>query len=446
MNLIYLFLLIGLNAFFVAVEYAAIAARRSRLELLIVKETKATRMVEEWLSDPLSRDRLIAANQIYITLISLAMGALGADAFKDLLVPVFNRITLPVNWAILRGVLTALPFILSLLIVTAFQVVLGEQVPKVTVLRAPEKFALFAAPVMRILNAIFAKFIDVMDWAARQVLALFGISVATTHTSRISLEELELMVTGPELEGVIKKPEKEMISAIFDFRDLTVRQVCVPRTEIVSLDETSSLDEALEIFSREKVTKMPVFREDLDHVVGMLYLHDVVSASRAAGKKPKQVKDLAREALFVPETISVSDLLVQFKTNRQHIAIVMDEFSGTTGLVTLEDLLEEIVGEYSDLNDAASPEVQMLAGGQALVEGLILMTDFNQQFGLNLRDENYHTLAGYFLGKLNRMPRVGDVVDDLDNGVSLKVDAMDRMRITRILVTRIPPGKEQPDG
>ncbi len=441
MNLILLFVLIGFNAFFVAVEYAAIAARRSRLELLVVKETASSRMVEEWLSNPQSRDRLIAANQIYITLISLAMGALGADTFQDLLVPLFNHIPVPVDWDILRAVLAALPFVLSLFIVTAFQVVLGEQVPKVTVLRSPEKFALFAAPVMRVLNAVFAKFIDVMDWAARQVLALVGISVSTTHTSRISLEELELMVAGPELEGVIKKPEKEMISAIFDLRDLTVRQVCVPRTEITTLDETSSLDEALEIFTREKVTKMPVYREDLDHVVGMLYLHDVVSATRTAGKKPKKVGELAREALFVPETISVSDLLVQFKANRQHIAIVMDEFSGTTGLVTLEDLLEEIVGEYNDLYDAGSPDIQVLAGGQALVEGLTLIEDFNQHFGLNLRDENYHTLAGYFLGKLNRMPRIGDIVEDPDNGIAMKVDTMDRMRITRILVSRVPSGK-----
>lgn len=438
MKFLLLFVLIGLNAFFVAVEYAAIAARRSRLEMLVEKETAASRLVKEWLQNPNARDRLIAANQIYITLISLALGALGASAFEDILVPLFNKIHIPANWNLIIPILSVLPFFLSLFIVTAFQVVLGEQVPKVTVLRSPEKFALSAAPIMRILNFIFRKFIDVTDWSAKQVLTWIGISVATTQTSQISVEELKLLVAGPEMDGVIEKDEQDMISAIFDFRDLTVRQVCVPRTEMVAVEENASIDELIQLFSKENITKIPVFREDLDQVLGILYIRDLLAVAHNPGTGTRVAGELVREALFVPETISVHDLLVQFKASHQHIAIVLDEFSGTTGLVTLEDLVEEIVGDYRDSFDVSAPQIQTLADGKALVDGLILISEFNDHFGLEIRDDNYHTLAGYVLGKLERMPAIGDVVEDTEHRLRFRVEGMHRMRITQIVVSRLP--------
>ncbi|MBA4421315.1 MAG: hypothetical protein C0391_09225 [Anaerolinea sp.] len=438
MKFLLLFVLIGLNAFFVAVEYAAIAARRSRLEMLVQRETAASRLVKEWLQNPNARDRLIAANQIYITLISLALGALGASAFEDILVPLFNKIHIPANWDLIIPILRVLPFILSLFIVTAFQVVLGEQVPKVTVLRSPEKFALSAAPIMRILNFIFRKFIDVTDWSAKQVLAWIGISVATTQTSQISVEELKLMVAGPEMDGVIEKDEQDMISAIFDFRDLTVRQVCVPRTEMVAVEENTSIDELVQLFSKENITKLPVFREDLDQVLGILYIRDLLAVVHNPGPRARVAGELVREALFVPETISVNDLLVQFKASRQHIAIVLDEYSGTTGLVTLEDLVEEIVGDYRDSFDVYAPQIQALSDGKALVDGLTLISEFNDHFGLEIRDAHYHTLAGYVLGKLERMPAIGDVVEDTENRLRFQVEGMARMRITQVIVSRLP--------
>lgn len=437
LNLLLLLLLIGLNAFFVAVEYAAISARRSRLEMMIKHDTAASRTVKDWLQNPAARDRLIAANQIYITLISLALGAIGAKTFEVFLVPVFSSIQVPPRLEIVSSIIRVLPLIISLIIVTGFQVVLGEQVPKIVVLRSPERFALSAAPVMRVLNGIFRKFIDVLDWSAKQVLAIIGISVSTTHSARISVEEIKLMVSGPEMDGLIEKPEQDMISAIFDFGEMVVRQVCVPRTEIIAVEENTTLNEVVQLFTRENVTKIPVYREDLDHITGILYIRDLLTAVHRKDVEKKVARELVREALFVPETISVNDLLVQFKNRRQHIAVVLDEFAGTGGLVTLEDLVEKIVGDYRDTFDASAPPIQSLSDGKALVDGLTLISEFNDYFNLSIQDPNYNTIAGYILGRLGRLPVIGEIVEDRENKIVMRVESMEKMRITQVVISRL---------
>ncbi len=447
LNILLLLLLIGLNAFFVAVEYAAIAARRSRLEMMVEHDNAASRTVREWLQNPEARDRLIAANQIYITLISLALGAIGSKTFENILIPVFSSIKLAPQLEIISSIIRVLPLILSLIIVTGFQVVLGEQVPKIVVLRSPEKFALTAAPVMRILNGVFRKFIDVLDWSAKQVLAIIGISVSTTHSAQISVEEIKLMVSGPEMSGLIEKPEQDMISAIFDFGSMVVRQVCVPRTEIIAVEENTTLNDVVQVFSRENVTKIPVYRESLDHITGFLYIRDLLAAMHWKDSEKRVARELVREALFVPETISVNDLLVQFKNCRQHIAVVLDEFAGTGGLVTLEDLVEKIVGDYRDTFDASAPPIQTLSDGKALVDGLTLISEFNDYFNLAINDPNYNTLAGYILGRLGRLPVIGDVVEDRENKITMRVEGMDKMRITQVVISRLTDSSgRKPEG
>lgn len=437
LNIVLLIVLVGVNAFFVAVEYAAIASRRSRLELLIEHENAASRMVKDWLENPSARDRLIAANQIYITILGLALGAIGAKAVEEILRPIFTGIDFLPDWEAITTVVNILPLAISLLLVTGLQVVLGEQVPKVTVLRSPERFALFAAPFIRSINIIFKPFIDLLDWITKRTLKAIGLSAVSTHSSKLSIEEIKLMVSGPEMDGLIEKQEQEMISAIFDFGSMIVRQVCVPRTEIIAAEENTPLDEVIDIFSKENVTKIPVYKDNLDQISGILFIRDLLNAIHISARKPQKAGDLVREALFVPETISVNDLLLQFKNRRQHIAIVLDEFAGTAGLVTLEDLVEEIVGDYRDSFDSSAPQIQQLGEGKAIVDGLLLITEFNDHFGVSLYDPNYNTLAGYMLGKLGRLPVVGDIVEDPDHNLCLKVEAMDRMRINQVLVTRL---------
>lgn len=436
-DLLLIFSLIALNGFFVAVEFAAVASRRARLDILPNSEGRAGQIVRAWLEDPPTRDRLIAATQLGITVVSLALGAVSENTFAELLAPYFNRLQLTPALHFIDGILPALPLFISLVLVTSLHVVLGEQVPKVATLRAPERTALLVAPAMQVFGRVFRGFVNLLDWATRQVLALVGLPASSGHSSVYSLDELRQLVSGPEIEGVMEQHEREMLSAIIDFGEMVVRQVAVPRTEIIAVEAGATMEEITEAAIQHTISKLPVYENDIDHIIGIVHVRDLLAASRDPERQAATARSLAREALFVPETISVTELLHQLRARRQHMAIVLDEFGGTAGLVTLEDLVEEIVGEVRDSFDAAPPTFQTLPDGSTLVDGMTLIEDVNQHFGLHLADPNYDTLAGYVLGKLSRIPQVGDTVEDRENGVKIRVDTMDRLRIARLAIAHL---------
>jgi putative hemolysin len=369
--------------------------------------------------------------------VSLALGAVGENTFSELLDPYFHNVALPVSLQFLSGILPALPLVFSLTIVTSFHVVLGEQVPKVAVLRAPEKFALLAAPIMQVFSVVFKGFISLLDWATRSVLALVGLPPGSPHSSVYSLEELRQIVAGPEAEGVIEQPEREMLSAIFDFGELVVRQLAIPRTEIVAVEADAQLDEVVDLAIHSSATKFPVYEDNLDQVLGILHIRDVLAAMKDPEGHLRKARDLVREAIFVPETTSVNKLLQAFRARRQHMAITLDEYGGTAGLITLEDLIEEIVGEVRDPFEGGPPSIQTLPDGSALVDGLTLIDEINEFVGLHLVDPNYDTIAGYMLGKLGRIPQTGDTFEDPKEGIRLRVESMDHLRISRLAIQKI---------
>jgi CBS domain containing-hemolysin-like protein len=291
---------------------------------------------------------------------------------------------------------------------------------------------------------VFHGFISALDWATRMLLKLFGLPPASPHSSVYSLEEIRLLVAGPEVEGVIEQPEREMLTAIIDFGELVVRQIAIPRTEIIAVEADTPLDEVVDLATQTTVTKFPVYEENLDQVIGILHVRELLTVLQDPARGSLPARQVARETMFVPETISVNDLLHEFRARRQHIAIVLDEYGGTAGLVTLEDLLEEIVGEVGGPFDPTQPPIQSLPDGTALIDGLTLIEEINQHFDLSLYDPNYDTIAGYVLGKLGRIPNVGDVVEDTKEGVRLTVESMDRLRISRVTLqlTKTPEGSK----
>jgi CBS domain containing-hemolysin-like protein len=321
----------------------------------------------------------------------------------------------------------------------SIQVVLGEQVPKVTALQAPERFAANSAPWMQVFIGIVRGFIFVLDGAARAILAVFGISAnGHAHSTTFSVEDLRQMVSGTEAAGMIEPPESKMLSAVIDFGGLVARQVSVPRTEVIAIQAAVPIAEAARIVMQHGVTKLPVYEESLDQICGILHLKDLLPALLTNDRlNNRPAGELARDALFVPESIPVNDLLVQMRARRQHIAITLDEFGGTAGLVTLEDLIEEIVGDVRDPFDVHQPDIQPLSDGTALLDGMALIEEINDAFGASLYDPDYDTIAGYMLGKLGRIAQIGDEVVDTENGFRLRVESMDRLRIARIHLTRI---------
>ena len=439
LNILILLLLLSLNAFFVSVEFAAVTTRRARLDLLADEQHRSGRLVRKWLEDSSARNRLIAATQLGQTIASLALGAIGQNTFEALLQPYFNTVQMPGWLSFVQAVIPALPLVVSLLIITGLHVVLGEQVPKVAVMRAPERFSLFAAPFMQVFSTIFKWFIDLLDWATREVLRVTGLSDGSALAT-YTIEEVKQMVSGPEVEGLIEEPERKMLSAVIDFGEMVVRQVSVPRTEIIAVSCDATVNEAIQVAVEHTFNKLPVYDNSLDQINGVVHLHDLVQALQA-GESQRPVREIKRDALFVPETISVNDLLHQFRSHKTHMAIVLDEFGGTSGLVTLENLLEEIVGEVQDAFGNQPPDIQTLPDGTALVDGMTLIDEINEHFGLGLSDPHYDTIAGYVLGKLGRIPQESDEVVDEEHHIVLKVTHMDRLRIAQVSLNHANPKK-----
>lgn len=429
LELILLVILIALNGFFVAIEFSVVASRRSKINQLDKQHTRAAGIVSAWVSDTHSKDRLIAAAQLGITVASLALGMVGENAFQSLFSTLFSSFKGLSPTA--ENTIRVLPVALSLVIVSGLHVVFGEQIPKVAALRAPEQLALTMALPMNWFRQITSPFNHLLDAIANRVLRLFGLEHDGGHSMLYSVEELKLIVTESEESGVLRGEEREILHAVFDLRQTLTRQVMVPRTDIVMVESHATVADLLKLASDLPYSKFPVYEKDTDHVVGIVYMRDLIHVMTERHEET-QVRTLVREALFVPETLPVDVLLTRFRAQRQHVAIVLDEYGGTAGIVTLEDILEELVGEVQDQFEHEGPDIQQLPDGSSLISGMMLISEVNEAFALTIADENYDTIAGFVMGQLARIPRVGDIVEA--NGVRFRVEAMDNLRIDRLSI------------
>jgi len=432
-------ILITFNAFFVLIEFAAIVSRRSRVDQLAAEGGYGARILQRWLSDAKGRERLVAVSQLGITVVSLALGNQGELTFELIIGSLFKGIVVPPE---LAGIMQALPLVVSLLIISSFHVIFGEQVPKVAALRDPERIATFLAPPMRLFEWLTTPLVWLLDRIASWVLKRFGLTAEGAHSTVYTADEIKQIVRESGESGVLGESESELITAVFDIRDLVTRQVMIPRTEIKMIDVEGRFGDLIKLATESPHTRFPVYEIDADHIIGVLYVKDMIRAL-SNPREQRTIRSLTREVLLVPENLPVEELLARFRTRRQQIAIVLDEFGGTAGLVTLEDIIEELVGELADQFETARPDAQHLKDGTTSISGLMNITDFNESFNFHLVDGNYDTLGGYIMGKLERIPIVGDKIA-LDGGATLRVEAMDGMRVDRLsLVPATRPKAEQ---
>ena len=275
-NFVLIFILVALNAFFVSVEFAAVARVAPVSSCWQSSGNSSAKIVKSWLENPATRDDLIAASQLGITIVSLALGAVGENAFEAVLEPYFAKLSISANFQFLAPVLAVLPLVTSLVIVTSIHVVLGEQVPKVATLHQPEKMALIAAKPMQTFTRVFKWFIDLLDWATRHILSLMGIKMVGEHSVVYTVEEIKQILDDSEEGGVIQSPEHEMLHAIFDLGDLLVRQVMIPRTEIQAVEADTPLEELVQLVSSTAYTKFPVYEDNLDQIIGILHVKDII--------------------------------------------------------------------------------------------------------------------------------------------------------------------------
>jgi len=428
LKLVLVLVLVVANGFFVAAEFSLVSVRRTRIAELVEKGNLRARDVQKAIENP---DNVIAATQLGITLASLGLGWVGEPALSHFLEPAVHLFPLDIQPEVSRSIAAGISFAL----ITFLHVVAGELAPKSIALQDPEGTSLIVARPTLFTEVLFKPAIIALNGAGNLLLRLFGVEPASGHELVHSVEELKMLVEASTEGGVMEKDEGEMLHAIFDFGELLVEQVMIPRTEIIAVEADASLQDTVQRMVNHPYTKFPVYEENLDQIVGIVHARDVIAATQDPVRKHCTARDLAREALFVPQAISVNRLLQEFRARRQHIAIVLDEYGGTAGLVTLEDLLEEIVGEVSGPFDEQPPEIQPLADGQVLIDGLTLIDDVNEELGLHLSDPHYNTIAGYVLGRLGRIPGVGDAVEV--DGVRLEVREMDGLRIARLLLQRL---------
>ncbi len=425
LSLVGVALLILANAFFVAAEFALVSVRRTRVEELIQQGRIGAGAVKEALHDP---DRFIAATQLGITIASLGLGWLGEPALSHFIEPVIHSI--PAEWISLAS--HSISAAISFTLITALHVIIGELMPKSIALQNPEGTALFVARPTLIVQTILYPAITILNGIGNALLRLMGVQ-NTGHQIVHSVQELKMLVEASEESGLLEEEERDMIHAAFDFGDITAREVMVPRTEMIAVDADSPVNDLIQLAITHSYSKFPVFEGDVDHIIGIAHVKDLVRVQHN-DRLNATIRGLMREALVIPATSRLDTLLQEFRVKKQHLAIALDEYGGTAGLVTLGDLMTQIVGEVNDQFDKSTPEIQRLPDGSALIGGMALMEEVNDHFSLNLKDENYDTIAGFVLGKLKRLAKVGDTVDA--NGVHLKVEAMDGLRISRISLRR----------
>ena len=439
-------LLVAANAFFAAAEFALVSIRDTRILELIEARRIGARIVQR-----LHRnlDEVVNGVQLGITVVSLTLGWVGEPVLAHMVEQGLGEV--PHTNLYAHGIAITLAFVL----ITCLHVILGELVPKSLALQRGEQVALAVAAPMDVFLTITRPFIFVMNTAAGSVLRLFG-SRKLRQGPVHSPDELKLIVTASRQFGQIPQYQEEMIHRALELESITVREVMVPRPDIFSLPGDLTLDEALSRVVEEQHSRIPVYdpQSGPEHIVGVLYSKDLMrwtrlrltanSAQPIAGRiSAMKIGQIMRDVLVVPETKVLTELLEEFKDRKRHLAVVVDEFGSTAGVITVEDILEQLVGEIEDEFDVPPPQEPILDGQLAVVDGSLSIRDLESQYQLELpRDAGFETLAGFVLARLQRIPRVGDAVEH--EGSRFTVEEMEGHRIAKVRIEKLkstPVGK-----
>jgi CBS domain containing-hemolysin-like protein len=417
------------NAFFVAAEYAFVRVRRTRIEELAAHGSGLAKVVLHGLNH---LSRYIAGVQVGITLAGLALGRFGEPALAALIDPLFVHLLPPS--LIGPSASDALATGFTLLIITYLLVVLSELVPKAITLQYPDRVALLVARPMQLAMGVFTPFVWSMNALGNGILRLLRLPPPEEGQGTYSVEELQLLIGQSHQAGVLEDIEQRVMQRGAQFGDLRVVDVMIPRLDIVAVDLSRSVDDVLDRAAQNIHTRLPAYEGDIDHMVGILHLQDLFKFTRQP--QPLQaLRSLVRPPFFVPETMPLDELLRTFQQHHTQIALVVDEHGIIEGLVTLEDVVEEVFGELHDALEAVQPTIQETPDGRILARGEVRLRELNERYGWQLHDEDVETIAGYIMKHLRRTARVGDTLDTPYG--TLRVENMARVRITQVSIT--PP-------
>jgi CBS domain containing-hemolysin-like protein len=443
-GLLAVFALVAANGFFVAGEFSLVKVRATRINQLVAEGKGSARVVQGQLAH---LDNYIAATQLGITLASLALGWVGEPAMAHLIDPLLVLVAGENAHLLADGVAVAISFAL----ITLFHIVLGELVPKSIALQRTEGTVLLVARPLYLFARIFRPIILLMNGIGNALVGLLGLHAGGAHISVHSVEELEMLVTQSREAGVLDKTEEVLLRRVFDFGDKAANQVMTPRTEITGVPSDVTLEQLTATAMRERYTRFPVYQDTLDNILGVVHVKDLFGFVRThPGDTGFEIQKVMRPVLKVPETLHIETLLPLMQAKKSHMTVVVDEYGGTAGIVTLEDIIEEIVGEVQDEFDTREkdrhPAIEVLPDGSSSVDGMMAVSEFAARFGVDLGETDYETIGGYVFGTLGRAPQLGDEVSI--GPYRVVVEDLDNLRIARVRVlTRpAPPPAGEPDS
>jgi CBS domain containing-hemolysin-like protein len=414
-------LLVLANGFFVASEFALVAVRRSRIAVLAEDGNRRAQLLLELIDN---LNAYISATQLGITMASLALGWIGEPAFADLL-------EAPLRGQVSDTLRHTIAFALAFTVITFLHIVLGELAPKTLALERTERIALAIAWPMSVFHKLFRWPIRLLDWAGTRTVRLFGLHPTSNHASVYTSDELRHLIDTSRLSGSIEADEQKLLQGVFEFSDAEVREVMVPRSAVDALPVTATFEETKKAFRTLGYSRIPVYRDQLDSIVGILYRRDLEPYLEKLQVEDFDIVSLLHTPKFIPSTAQLSSALRLMQASRTHLAVVVDEYGGIEGIVTLEDLLEEIVGEIVDEFDEEALASIVEENGSYVLDGILSVRDLNNRLKLHLPEEgSYTTVAGFMLAHAGHMMNTGESIEHEEGRFT--VESLDRRRIRRV--------------
>lgn len=422
MQIIVIIILILLNAFFAAAEIAFISLNDAKIDIKAKEGNKKAKKIKDMLENP---SKFLATIQIGITLAGFLSSAFASETFASELAPILNSWIPQVSLAVWNSI----SIVVITIILSYFTLIFGELVPKRLAMKNCEKIAFATIGVIKGISVVTAPFVKFLTFSTNVVSKLFGVSENDEET--VTEEEIRMMVDVGEEKGTIDKEEKNMINNVFEFNDKVVSEIMVPRTKIFALDMDMTISEVISELSEDlRYSRVPVYDENIDNIKGIVYIKDILLSNK---NKSTKIRGLIKEAYFVPETKPVNELFSELRKTRKQIAIVIDEYGGTSGIVTMEDILEEIVGEIYDEYDEIEKIEEKIDENTYILSGNIAIYEAEELLGVDIEDGDYDTLSGYLVEKLGRVPTEKDKGVIIEtNKVVYKIEVAKDRRIIKI--------------
>lgn len=425
-QIVILVVLILLNAYFAASEIAFISLNDTKIEKQTKEGNKKARQIQKMLKNP---SEFLATIQIGITLAGFLSSAFASDAFADILAPALYKIFPMISIQVFKGI----SIVLITIILSFFTLVFGELVPKRLAMKYYEKIAFSSIGIIRFLSIITLPFVKVLSSVTNFISKLFGIS--ENEEEVVTEEEIKMMIDEGEEKGTIQQEEKEMIHNIFEFNDITVSEVMTHRTDVYAIEIDSEINDIIKELDDYKYSRIPVYEETIDNIKGVLFVKDLLKYLH--GKKAIKIKNIMREAYFVSENKPINELFKNLQKNKMQMAIVVDEYGGTAGIVTMEDLLEEIVGNIFDEYDDFENDYTKIDDNTFLINGSVSINDLKKILKIDLPEGDYETLSGYLINLLGRLPKDNETPIIETKQVNYKIEKSEDKRIVLVKACKI---------